>query len=178
MVAINPRSFNGQVNLAAALIEADPTSSEAEQSLRAALVLEAGHTLPLYYLSRLYLLESQPKRVLELVQSWEDLGPKHNTRFAPSATDNQLFWSYIEVNGAIAAKRLGDLGRSDAKLQRALSYAPHNAVVHYQIGLRWRELGQVDKALEEMATAAALDPRTDAYKHAVIELRGLTKSGS
>ena len=166
MVAINPRSFNGQVNLAAALIAADPTSIAAEQSLRAALVLEAGHTLPLYYLSRLYLLESQPKKVLELVQPWEALGPKHSTRFLPSASDNQLFWSYIEVNSAIAAKRLGDLSRCDARLQRALAYGPRNAVVHYQIGLRWRELGRNDKALEEMTTAAALDPQTDAYQQA------------
>ncbi len=172
MVAINPRSFNGQVNLAAALIEAEPTSSEAEQSLRAALVLEAGHTLPLYYLSRLYLLESQPKKVLELVQPWEALGAKHSTRFPPRASDNQLFWSYIEVNGAIAAKRLGDLSRCDAKLQRALAYAPQNAVVHYQIGLRWREVGQSDKALQEMTTAAALDPQTSVYQQAVTELHG------
>ncbi|MCX6110244.1 MAG: hypothetical protein NTZ90_11660, partial [Proteobacteria bacterium] len=172
MVAINPRSFNGQVNLAAALIAADPTSREAEHSLREALVLEAGHTLPLFYLSRLYLLESQPKKVLELVQPWEALGPKHSTRFPPSASDNQLFWSYIEVNGAVAAKRLGDLSRCDAKLQRALAYAPQNAVVHYQIGLRWREVGQSDKALQEMTTAAALDPQTNAYQQAVTELHG------
>ena len=175
MVAINPRSFNGQVNLAAALIEADPTSSEAEQSLRAALLLEEGHTLPLYYLSRLYLLESQPKKVLELVQPWEALGPKHSTRFPPSASDNHLLWSYIEVNSAIAAKRLGDLSRCDARLQRALAYAPHHAVVHYQIGLRWREVGRNDKALEEMTTAAALDPQTDAYRQAVTELHGSSR---
>jgi len=82
----------------------------------------------------------------------------HIDRLAKISTDNPAAIFYLR--GRVAVQK-GDLRAAEQKLLEAVTLSPNNAEYHHRLGLVYRDLGVMGKALEEFTQAVSRAPNVD-----------------
>lgn len=168
MTEVNPNSFNGHINLAAGLLEVQNDSAFAEQSLRKALALEPGHTIPLYYMTRIFIASKRYQELVNLIAPWSQRGADAiRTRFRANPSYNKHLWSWIELHLALAYHRQGQATLTQSSMTRAISYDANNAYIYYHQGRIFNELGNSAAALSAWQRAVAIEPDNQIFQSAL-----------
>lgn len=172
MIEVNPKSFNGYVNLAAALIEAKQDSALAEKSLKSALSLEPGHTIPLYYLTRILLASQRYQDLISHITPWSQAGADTiHTRYRANPAYNRHLWSWIELHLALAYHRLGQAELAHTSVMRGITYDANNAYIYYHQGRILNEQGDLVSARAAWQKALSRDPNNPLFQSINREMR-------